>query len=98
MIPQHGGQSGEAPKVAMEEMSQPDVVDGSSDAERASIQSSAPSTQDGVKRIEAVSQSWTRWGLTIAYVRLVELRSRDSSLCCCLTLLNKNSLCSLNIR
>lgn len=28
--------------------------------------------QDGVRRIEAVSRTWTKWGLMIAYLRFVD--------------------------
>jgi len=35
--------------------------------------STAPNyTQAGVKNIEAVSMSWTKWGLIFAYARFVE--------------------------
>lgn len=27
--------------------------------------------QDGVRRIEAVARTWSKWGLVIAYLRLV---------------------------
>jgi hypothetical protein len=27
--------------------------------------------QDGVRRIEAVARTWSRWGLVVAYLRLV---------------------------
>ena len=29
---------------------------------------SSDQTQDGVKRIEAISQTWTKWSLIVAYV------------------------------
>jgi hypothetical protein len=41
------------------------------DVDEASLASSTSSAQDGVKRIEAVSMTWTRWGLVLAYIGYV---------------------------
>lgn len=37
--------------------------------------SAPPDAQAGVKNIEAVSLTWTKWGLIAAYLRYVELHT-----------------------
>lgn len=48
------------------------VAAGSVDLERRSLSDDAESTvssaQEGVKRIEAVAMSWSKWGLICAYI------------------------------
>lgn len=39
-------------------------------------------TQAGVKRIEAVSENWTKWGLVIAYVSYDSISLRKERLSC----------------
>jgi hypothetical protein len=38
------------------------------DAERASISPSEEEMQNGVKNIEAISQTWNQWSLVLAYL------------------------------
>jgi hypothetical protein len=47
-----------------------DIESNSSSAERAATASS-DGAQAGVKNIEAVAMTWTKWGLIAAYARLV---------------------------
>jgi hypothetical protein len=54
-----------------------------SDVERASTTGSVGSAQDGVKRIEAVSSTWTKWGLIFAYIGYVPSRAGDLIQCFC---------------
>lgn len=53
-----------------------DALGGRRDVEANSVGSGATTasndTQAGVKIIEAVSMTWTKWGLIAAYVRFVE--------------------------
>jgi hypothetical protein len=64
---QHDGNA----TVTSETSTQQTDVGLAKDVERASLASSTSSAQDGVKRIEAVSMTWTRWGLVFAYIGYV---------------------------
>jgi len=47
------------------------VADGQDSTEGSTIGDSEPEVQDGVRRIEAVARTWSRWGLMVAYMRSV---------------------------
>ncbi|KAL2139358.1 hypothetical protein VTI28DRAFT_5297 [Corynascus sepedonium] len=46
------------------------VADGQDSTEGSTIGDSEPEVQDGVRRIEAVARTWSRWGLMVAYMSI----------------------------
>jgi hypothetical protein len=54
------------------------VADVPGSSESSSVGDSEPDVQDGVRRIEAVARTWSKWGLVVAYMRSVDWITQES--------------------